>query len=98
MIVLVVFALLDRVVTNNMVAGVGAYFALAASLMGNLPMGGLSDFIGKMPFAADGLGWIVPALVGCIIGAFIRKSDKMEVVGEKIRESMDENTQAESDN
>lgn len=51
-----------------------------------------------MPFAADGLGWIVPALVGCIIGAFIRKSDKMEVVGEKIRESMDENTQAESDN
>lgn len=98
MIVLVVFALLDRVVTNNMVAGVGAYFALAASLMGNLPMGSLSDFIGKMPFAADGLGWIVPALVGCIIGAFIRKSDKMEVVGEKIRESMDENTQAESDN
>ena len=47
---------------------------------------------------ADGLGWIVPALMGCIIGAFIRKSDKMEVVGEKIRESMDENTQAESDN
>ena len=98
MIVLVVFALLDRVVTNNMVAGVGAYFALAASLMGNLPMGGLSKKKKKMPFAADGLGWIVPALVGCIIGAFIRKSDKMEVVGEKIRESMDENTQAESDN
>lgn len=98
MIVLVIFALLDRVVKNDHVAGLGAYFALVASLMGNLPMGPLSDFIAKMPFASDGLGWIVPALIGCIIGAFIKMSAGHEKLAEKMKNDMGDDMDLDMNN
>ena len=73
LIVLVVMTLLEKVVKNEMSACVGAYVSLLASLAGTLPMGALSDMAAKLPFAADGLGWFVPAVIGCVVGAFIPK-------------------------
>lgn len=89
LIVLVVMTLLEKVVKNEMSACVGAYVALLVSLGEVLPLGAVSDILARLPFAADGLGWIVPAIVGCVIGAFIPKPQKKEVENLKTDLSLD---------
>lgn len=89
LIVLVVMTLLEKVIKNDMSACVGAYVALLVSLAGVLPLGPISDIVAKLPFAADGLGWIVPAIVGCVIGVFIPKPQKKEVENLKTDLSLD---------
>ena len=89
LIVLVVMTLLEKVVKNDMAACVGAYVSLLASLAGTLPMGAISDMAAKLPFAADGLGWIFPAVIGCVVGAFLPKPQSKKAENLKANVNLD---------
>lgn len=70
MIVLVVMTLFDNVLKNKHVAGFGAWLALAYSFLEVFVLS--PEMIAKVPFGSLGLGWIVPAVVGCAIGFFVK--------------------------
>ena len=72
LIVLVVMAFFDRKITNDRIAGCAAYFALFASIIETVGLPGtLGSIVAAMPLAEYGLGWILPAVVGGVVGAFI---------------------------
>lgn len=73
---LVVGAFLQRVINNDNVIFVGTYAALISSIMGTMYTDfGVSalSFMGNLPFVEMGMGWVVPTVVGCCIGALWRK-------------------------
>ncbi len=83
LIVLVLGAYAEKLTDNDHIICVGTYFALAASILDTIS-GTICtiDFIENLPFAQMGLGWVVPALIGCGIGAFWKK-DKQLFGGKK---------------
>lgn len=70
MIVLGVMAYTDKFIHNDHVAFVAAYVALVVSIIQVTNVGGLGDKLAFLPFTSAGLGWIIPAVIGGIIGAF----------------------------
>ena len=69
LIVLVIFALLDKWITSKYVGGIAAYTVFFTSLLSVLHGFGLPfDFIKLLPFTKLELGWVVPAIVGALIG------------------------------
>ena len=69
LIVLVIFALLDRWITSKYVGGIAAYTVFFTSLLSVLNGFGLPfEFIKLLPFTKLELGWVVPAIVGALIG------------------------------
>lgn len=72
-LVLVLLTFLDNVFKNDNIARFGAYGAFLISLMELAnSMGAPFGFISKLPLAAYGCAWIVPAVLFCIVGAFIK--------------------------
>lgn len=72
MIVLVIMAYFDRIIKRDHIAAVAAYVAFAYALCETLHSLGLPlGFVTMLPFAEMGLGWILPAVLGGIVGAFI---------------------------
>ncbi|MEE3363044.1 MAG: branched-chain amino acid transport system II carrier protein [Anaerovoracaceae bacterium] len=69
LIVLVVMALFDRKITNDRVTGFATYAALLTSVSGAF---GIVD-TSVLPFASNGLEWIIPAVIGGVIGAIAGK-------------------------
>lgn len=51
------------------VVATGIFSVLAGVEAFGVRVPGLSDFADELPFAANGLEWIVPAFVGAVIGA-----------------------------
>lgn len=83
LIVLVIMAFFDRKITNDRIAGCAAYFALFASVIETVSLPGtLGSIVAAMPFAEYGLGWILPAVVGGVVGAFIPAKKPELNVGE----------------
>ncbi|MCI8515150.1 MAG: branched-chain amino acid transport system II carrier protein [Lachnospiraceae bacterium] len=70
MIVLVVMTLFDNMLKNKHVAGFGAYAALIYSFLEVFVLS--KETVAMVPFGTLGLGWVVPALVGCAIGFFVK--------------------------
>lgn len=71
-VVLVIMAFFDRKIKRDQIAAGAAYVAFAYALCETLNSLGLPlGFVTKLPFAAMGLGWIVPAVIGGIIAAVI---------------------------
>ena len=69
LIVLVIFALLDKWITSKYVGGIAAYTVFFTSLLSVLHGFGLPfGFIKLLPFTKLELGWVVPAIVGALIG------------------------------
>lgn len=66
-IAMVLLGLFSKFIKRDMVFNIAALVAFA---MGICQVAGLS-FVNAMPLASFGLGWIVPAAVGAVIGAFI---------------------------
>ena len=80
LIVLVVMALVDKYIKNDRIAGFAAYTALATSLIEATGMFGLDKLIALLPLAEYGLGWIVPTLIGGLLGScFGNKSVHIEM-------------------
>ncbi len=78
LIVLVLGAYVEKLSDNDHIICVGTYFALAASILDTIS-GSICTigFIENLPFADMGLGWVVPALIGCGIGAFWKKDKQL---------------------
>ena len=70
MIVLVVMTVFDDMLKNKHVAGFGAYAALAYSILEVFVL--TPEMVAAVPLGTLGLGWIVPAIVGCVIGFFVK--------------------------
>lgn len=76
MLVMIILNFFNDKIKNMNVYRVAAVFALAVSLsevlLGfGLPLG----FVKMLPLSTYGLGWILPAVAGGLIGAFIRSAD-----------------------
>ncbi|MGI6204980.1 MAG: branched-chain amino acid transport system II carrier protein [Anaerovoracaceae bacterium] len=73
LIVLVVMSLFDRKITNDRITGAAAYAALATSVLGAT---GIVD-TSVLPFASNGLEWIIPAVIaGAVFAVAGRFSNK----------------------
>ena len=70
MIVLVVMTVFDDMLKNKHVAGFGAYAALAYIILEVFVL--TPEMVAAVPLGTLGLGWIVPAIVGCVIGFFVK--------------------------
>lgn len=73
-LVLVLLTFFDDKFKNDNIACFAAYFALLTSACElatgyGVPLG----FVAKLPFASYGCAWIVPALIGCVIGVIFKK-------------------------
>ena len=77
LIVLVIFALLDRWITSKYVGGMAAYTVFFTSLLSVLHGFGLPfAFIKLLPFTKLELGWVVPAIFGALIGYIISNTKR----------------------
>ena len=74
LIVLVLGAYVEKITDNDHVICVGTYVALITSILSTISTSGHPiAFIDNLPFASFGLGWVIPALIGCGLGAFWKK-------------------------
>lgn len=79
MIVLVIGAYVEKITDNDHIICVGTYAALLASLLSTFSsMVHPITFIDNLPLAHLGLGWVIPALIGCGLGAFWKKDVKLQ--------------------
>jgi LIVCS family branched-chain amino acid:cation transporter len=75
-IVLVVLTMAGKLVKNRgiyvgAVAGALATSIFDALTAASLPIGPVNDLIAKIPFAGIGFPWIIPAVIGSIIGGLV---------------------------
>ena len=79
-VVLVIMTLFgDKIKNNNAFKG-ATYMALIVSVvtvLNNMELTNIS-FINKLPFSSLGFNWILPVLIGAIIGNFIPSFEKNE--------------------
>lgn len=75
LIAIVVMNLLGNYIKYDGAFKGAAYFTLSVSLLSVgsniLKITQISDMLGKLPFAAYGFSWIVPAIVGAVLGGLI---------------------------
>ncbi len=75
LIAIVVMNLLGNYIKYDGAFKGAAYFTLSVSLLSVgsniLKITQISDILGKLPFAAYGFSWIVPAIVGAVLGGLI---------------------------
>ena len=75
--ILVLMSLFTDKIKNNNSFKFAAYLTLLTSLLLVInSINGSMAFITKLPFAAMGFGWLIPGLIGAIIGNFV--GDKKE--------------------
>ncbi|NCC16616.1 MAG: branched-chain amino acid transport system II carrier protein [Clostridia bacterium] len=74
MIILTFFG--KRIKNNNIYIGAAAVALLASAAAVLLDFGLPFEFITKLPFGAYQCGWVVPAIIGGVIGKFIPMSQK----------------------
>ena len=79
-IVLVIMNLFANKIKNNNIFKGATYAALLVSIITVLNNMGLINisFINKLPLSSIGFNWIVPVLIGAIIGSFIKQSNNEE--------------------
>lgn len=97
LIVLVVAAFFDRIILNDHIGGLAAYFALAESILEIVSnTTGSLNWIHALPLSQYGLGWILPAVLGAVIGAFWKSSlsvqDLEEQIVQNLQDGIPENT------
>lgn len=76
-LVLILLTFFDEKLNNKNIAGFGAYAALLTSIAElAASYGAPFGFIQHLPFAAYGCAWILPAIIGCVIGVFCKPKQK----------------------
>lgn len=72
LLVLIILAFFHNKIKNNNVYRLAAYFGMITSALEILAGFGLpTDFVSVLPLSDMGFAWIIPAIVGAIIGKFI---------------------------
>ena len=70
---------IPRSIYIGAICGALATSVFDALTAAGLPITALNDLIANIPLAADGFPWILPALLGGVVGAFFtRRGDQME--------------------
>ena len=78
LIVLVLGAFVEKLTKNDHVVFVATYAALAVSAIDMLnSLGAPFGWVENLPFASFELGWVVPALIGTLIGSFWKPDHKI---------------------
>lgn len=89
-IMLIVLAILDRLFKGNkMVYLLTILFTGIVSVIDALSQAGfnieiLVRYFSKLPLYSQGLGWILPALIGIVIGTFVNLFKKTQLDSENI--------------
>lgn len=87
---LIVLAILDRLFKGNkMVYLLTILFTGIVSVIDALSQAGfnieiLVRYFSKLPLYSQGLGWILPALIGIVIGTFVNLFKKTQLDSENI--------------
>lgn len=77
-LVLILLTFFDEKLNNKNIAGFGAYAALLTSIADlAASYGAPFGFIQHLPFAEYGCAWILPAIIGCVIGVFCKPKQKV---------------------
>lgn len=80
-LVLILLTFFDEKLNNKNIAGFGAYAALLTSIADlAVSYGAPFGFIQHLPFAEYGCAWILPAIIGCVIGVFFKPKQKATAV------------------
>lgn len=78
-IVLIIMSYFRKFITRNSVYVGAAYATLFISLLTVIDSLGFAiDFIHALPLASYGFNWIVPAILGAIIGFFFKSKENLE--------------------
>lgn len=82
-IVLIVMNVFDNFIKNKGAYTGAVYGALFVSFFDALSVVGINtsfigSALGKLPLAAQGFGWLVPALIGAMITSFLMKNQNVE--------------------
>ncbi|WP_300282090.1 branched-chain amino acid transport system II carrier protein [Peptacetobacter sp.] len=73
MIILVVLTIFTKKIKNDNTFKGAAYFVFVFSILSVLnSLTGVFKFVTLVPFASLGFGWIIPGIVGAILGSFIK--------------------------
>lgn len=73
MIILVFFTIFTKKIKNDNTFKGAAYFTFVASILSVLnSLTGSFEFINVLPLSSLGFGWIIPGLVGALIGSFVK--------------------------
>ena len=81
MIILVVLTIFTKQIKNDNTFKGAAYFTFVASILSVAnSLTGAFEFINVLPLASLGLGWIVPGLVGAVVGSFIKTKGSIQNV------------------
>ena len=79
MIILVVLTIFTKQIKNDNTFKGAAYFTFVASILSVAnSLTGAFEFINMLPLTSLGLGWIVPGLVGAVVGSFIKTEGSMQ--------------------
>ena len=81
MIILVVLTIFTKQIKNDNTFKGAAYFTFVASILSVAnSLTGAFEFINVLPLTSLGLGWIVPGLVGALVGSFIKTKGSIQNV------------------
>ncbi len=81
MIILVVLTIFTKQIKNDNTFKGAAYFTFVASILSVAnSLTGAFEFINVLPLTSLGLGWIVPGLVGALVGSFIKTKGSMQTL------------------
>lgn len=74
-LVLVVMAFFEKQIGSRLTTGAAAYTALGYEVLAlAVTFGAPFGWVNNLPFAKFGLGWILPAVIGGVIGSFFHRS------------------------
>jgi len=79
-IVLIITSLLSKYINKREIYAGAVYGALIVSIFSSLSSIGIKisfveNIINKLPFASQGFSWVLPALIGAVIGAVIQGTE-----------------------
>jgi len=85
MVLILLTVFLDKYITNENVYKFAIYAALIVSALETLSLfgfgSGIANFISKLPFSSSGFAWLIPALIGGILGNFVPSKAGNDITG-----------------
>ncbi|MDR1774321.1 MAG: branched-chain amino acid transport system II carrier protein [Clostridioides sp.] len=78
-VTMIILSLFTDKIKNDNVYKFGVYFALIVSILSIISgysWGSWAGFINKLPLTSLGFNWVVPVIIGCLLGAFVPSSMK----------------------
>lgn len=79
MIILVILTIFTNKIKNDNTFKGAAYFVFVSSILSVVnSLTGSFDFINVLPFSSLGFGWVLPGIIGAIIGSFVKTKNSMK--------------------